>query len=149
MKYFIQWDANLAENVNINLYKSGAFQRTIVTNTSTGAYEWEAALNLIPASDYSIRISSATNPTLFDGSDAAFSIVDAPAINTDSVTRLPDGSVEFILTAPGAATATVLASTNLTDWEVLQTVPITDGTATFIDSTMTNFVCRCYRLRVP
>jgi len=149
VKYFIQWDANLAENVNINLYKSGAFQRTIVTNTSTGAYEWEAALNLIPASDYSIRISSATNATLFDGSDAAFSIVDAPAINTDSVTRLADGSVQFILTAPGAATATVLGSANLTDWEVLQTLPITNGTATFTDSTMTNFVCRCYRLRVP
>lgn len=149
VKYFIQWDANLAENVNIDLYKGGAFLRNIVTNTGTGAYEWEAALNLVPASDYSIRMSSATNALRFDTSDAAFSIVDAPAITAGSVIRLPDGSVQLSLTAPGAATATVLASTNLTAWEVLQTVPVTSGTAAFTDNSAPNYAARFYRVRVP
>ena len=149
VKYFIQWDANLAENVNIELYKGGVFSRTIVTNTSTGAYEWEAALNLVPASDYSIRMSSATNAAVFDASDATFSIVDAPAITASSVTRLPDGSVQFSLTAPGAATATVLGSTNFTVWQVLQTLPATSGAAVFTDNNATNFAYRWYRVRVP
>lgn len=149
VKYFIQWDANLAENVNIDLYKGGAFSRTIVTNTSTGAYEWEAAFSLVPGSDYSIRMSSATNAALFDTSDAPFSIVDAPAINAGSVVRLPAGSVQFDLTAPGAATATVLGSTNLTVWQVLQTVPVNGGTAVFTDNTATNYPARFYRILVP
>jgi hypothetical protein len=149
VKYFIQWDANLAENVNIEMYKGGVFSRTIVTNTSTGAYEWEAALSLVPGSDYSIRMSSATNALLFDTSDAAFSIVDALAITAGSVIRLPDGSVHFSLSAPGAATATVLGSTNLTSWQVLQTVLANGGTAVFTDNTATNYPARFYRILVP
>jgi hypothetical protein len=65
------------------------------------------------------------------------------------VVRLPDGSVQFDLTAPGAATATVLGSTNLTVWQVLQTVPVTGGTAVFTDNNATNYPARFYRILVP
>ena len=47
---------------------------------------------------------------VYDTSDTTFSIVDAPAINAGSVTRLPDGRVQFGLTAPGAAQATPMKS---------------------------------------
>jgi hypothetical protein len=40
-------------------------------------------------------------------------------------------------------------STNLQDWEVLQMVPLTNGSAVFMDGTATNFPHRFYRLRVP
>jgi len=86
---------------------------------------------------------------LFDLSDSTFSIIDAPVINAGTVTRLPDGRVQFGLTAPGAAQATVLGSTNLLTWQELQVVPVTSGSAVFTDDTATNNPVRFYRIRVP
>jgi len=149
LKYFIQWNDNLAESVVIDLYKGGAFLKSLATNSSAGAYQWEAGLTNVPGSDYTIKVSSSTNAALFDVSDSPFSIVDAPVINAGSVTRLADGSVQFSLTAPGVATATVLGSTNLTVWEVLQTVPVTGDNAVFKDNTATNYPARFYRVRLP
>jgi hypothetical protein len=146
----IQWNANVAENIALDLYKAGVFVRTIATNApNIPAYTWSVSVTLVPGSDYSIRIRSTTNSALFDMSDATFSVVDAPAIVSSSVTRLPDGRVQFSLTAPGAAQATVFGSTNLTDWQALQTVPVTSGTASFTDEAAASFSSRWYRLRVP
>ena len=150
LKYFIRWNDNLLENVSIELYKGGAFLKNIITNTpSTVSFKWTVDLGLVPASDYSIRIRSTTNSALFDLSDAPFSIVDAPAINPGSVTRLPDGRVQFTLTAPGASQVTVLASTNLLVWQELPAVPVISGSALFTDDTATNTPARFYRIRVP
>jgi hypothetical protein len=149
-KYFIQWNDNLLENVAIELYKGGVFVKNITTNApSTVSYKWTIDLSLAPASDYSIKIRSSTNATVFDTGDATFSIIDAPSINANSVTRLPDGRVQFGLTAPGAAQVTVLGSTNLTDWQALQPVSVTNGSAVFTEDTATNYPARFYRLRVP
>jgi hypothetical protein len=79
MKYFIQWQDNIAEDVVIDLYKSGVFLASIATNASTGAYLWQVGLNLVPGNDYSIKISSATNAGLFDSSGMPFNI-DVPKI---------------------------------------------------------------------
>gem|GEM_PF-357386 len=83
LKYFIRWNANIAERVVIDLYRAGAFVKTIVTTDNTGAYEWEADLTQAAASDYSIKVRSSTNAAVFDDSDAAFALVAAgdPAIN--------------------------------------------------------------------
>jgi hypothetical protein len=70
-------------------------------------------------------------------------------IDPRSVVRLPDGNVQFEARAPGAATATVFGSTNLLTWQILQTVPVTNGTAVFTDTTATNFPSRFYRARLP
>jgi hypothetical protein len=86
---------------------------------------------------------------VFDASDSTFSIIDAPSIIATSVTRLPDGRVRFSLSAPGAAQATVLGSTNLTVWQALQTITVTNGSAVFTDATAASFASRWYRLRVP
>lgn len=150
LKYFIQWDDNLLENVAIELYKGGSFVKNITTNApSTVSYKWTIDLELPPGSDYSVKIRSATNAAVFDTSDATFSIVDAPTINAKSVTHLSDGRVQFNLTAPGAAQATVLGSTNLTAWKALQTITVTNGSAVFTDRPAANFGSRWYRLRVP
>jgi hypothetical protein len=80
---------------------------------------------------------------------AAFQAAGSVTIDTRSVARLTDGSVQFQAIAPGAATATVLGSTNLLTWQVLQMVPVTNGTAVFTDSAATNFPSRFYRVRLP
>jgi hypothetical protein len=150
LSYVLQWKANIAENVALDLYKAGVFVKTIATNApNIPAYTWPISVSFAPDSDYSIKIRSSTNAALFDESDATFSIVDPPAINAGSVTLLPDGRAQFALTAPGAATATVLGSTNLTNWSVLQTVPVTGGSAVFTDDTATNHPSRFYRLQLP
>ena len=74
LSYFIQWSDNIAESVVIELYKGGAFVKTIATAPSTGAYKWEVGLDLEPGNDYSIKIKSSANGTLSDASDAAFTI---------------------------------------------------------------------------
>ena len=148
-QYYIRWNDNIAENVVVDLYKGGVFLKSIATNASMGAYEWEAGLTLTPASDYAIAVRSATNATPSDLSDLPFSIIDAPVLDASSISRLPGGQLQMALTVPGAVQATVLGSTNLVNWEVLQTVPLTSGSAVFTDDTATNFPTRFYQLRVP
>ena len=148
--YNIQWSNNIAENVALDLYKAGAFIKTLTTNSpNIPAYSWSISVSTVPASDYSIRIRSTTDAALFDMSDAPFSIVDAPTITATSITHLPDERVQFGLTAPGAAQATVLGATNLSAWQLLGTVPLTSGIGVFTDDTATNHASRFYRLRVP
>lgn len=150
LRRFIKWNANLAETVAIQLYQGGTLVRTITTNApNIGAYAWQVDLTLAPGHDYSIRISSSTDAALSDDSDNAFSIIDAPVLDAASVTRRSDGQVQLGLTVPGATQATVLGSSNLSFWEELQAVPLTNGSAVFVDAAATNFPSRFYRLRVP
>ena len=150
LPYFIRWTNNFAENVAIKLYKGGTPIATLTTSAANlGAYYWSINYTNVPASDYSIRISSATNSAVYGVSALPFSIVDAPTFNPGSVNVLPNGNVQFGLTAPGAATATVMVSTNLTTWQVLQSVPVINGSAVVTDNTATNSAARFYRLSLP
>ena len=81
LKYFIQWRDNIAEDVVIDLYKSGVFLTSLATNASTGAYLWQIGMDLVPGNDYSIRISSAANGDLFSSSDMPF-YIDVPKITS-------------------------------------------------------------------
>jgi hypothetical protein len=76
LQYFIRWQDNLAESAVIDLYKGAAFFKSLATNSSAGAFQWLVGLDLVPGSDYSIRVSSATNAALFDSSDLNFSLGD-------------------------------------------------------------------------
>jgi hypothetical protein len=150
----IRWVDNISENVALDIYKGGVSNRTFVASTpSTGAYTWTVGQfqAFPPGSDYTMKIRSTTNPALYDFSPP-FSLITnltSVTINGGSLTNLPDGSVQFGFSIPGALEATVMGSTNLLDWEVLQTVPLTNGSAVFMDGTATNFPCRFYRLCVP
>ncbi len=150
LKYYLRWADNIAENVVIQLYKGGVLAKTIATNAaSNGAYQWQIGFDLTPGSDYSIKISSATNAALFALSASNFSIMDPPQITPGSVVSFLNGRVQFGITAPGAAEVSVLGSSNLWVWQLLQTVPLTSGSAVFTDDTATNFTQRFYRLRAP
>jgi hypothetical protein len=150
MACFIQWDDNLLENVTISLYKAGTLVQTLAASApGRVSYQWQIGQNLVPGNDYSLRIASATNPALFDASDLPFSIVDPPAVAPGSVVQLPDGRVQFAITAAGASSVTVLGSTNLVNWQALQTLPVNSGTAAFTDTSAAGSQRRFYNLRVP
>jgi hypothetical protein len=149
LKYFVQWQGNIGENVVIDLYKAGVYVSTIASNApSTGAYQWPVGLGLTPGSDYTIRISSSTNPALFDTSDSPFSI-DMPYIVPSSLAVLPGGQFRFNLVAPGAAQVSVLGSTNLVNWQLRQVVLVTNSAASFTDTAATNYPTLFYRFSIP
>jgi hypothetical protein len=146
----VQWNCNLAESVRIDLYKSGSFLTNITTNAPfKDAFKWAIPPNLTPGSDYKIQITSVTNSAMISTSAQPFSIVDPPTFNAGSIVVLPDGSVQFGLTAPGAATATVWVSTNLTTWAVLPSGPLINGSEVVTDNAAASFTARFYRLSVP
>jgi hypothetical protein len=94
LPYFIQWNDNITEDIIIELYKGDTLVQTIGTVPSDRAYEWEVGLALEPGCDYSIKVKSSTNGTLFDDSDGTFSI-DIPAgdFDCDGCVRLDDFAV--------------------------------------------------------
>ncbi|HEV2209699.1 MAG TPA: arylsulfotransferase family protein [Verrucomicrobiae bacterium] len=147
LKYFVQWQGNIGENVIIDLYKAGVYVTTITNTPSTGAYQWQVGLSLVPGNDYTIRVTSSTNSALFATSQAPFSI-DMPYIDSSSLKVLPGGQFSFNLVAPGAAQVSVFGSTNLVDWQLLQSLSVTNSTASFTDTTA-NGGNRFYRFHVP
>jgi hypothetical protein len=78
LDFFILWDDNLAEDVVLDLYKGDTFVQTIATVSSIGAYEWEVDLALEPGCDYSIKVKSSENDSIFDMSYAFCIDTDAP-----------------------------------------------------------------------
>ncbi len=71
----VRWTDNLGGNVRIDLYKGGAYHSVIAPSTaSDGSHAWQVAQGLALASDYRVRVTNQTNPTLFAQS-AAFSVV--------------------------------------------------------------------------
>jgi hypothetical protein len=55
----------------------------------------------------------------------------------------------FILTGNSNLIVVVEASTNLVDWQPVQTNTLTTGSAYFSDPQWTNYPSRYYRLRSP
>jgi hypothetical protein len=150
----IRWVGNISENVALDIYKGGVLNRNFVASTpDTGAYTWTVGqFQAFPTgSDYTMKIRSTTNTNLYDFSPPFSMITNLTSVKIDggSVTTLPDGGIQFGFSIPGALEATVMGSTNLLDWEDLQMVPLTNGSAVFTDDTATNFPSRFYRLRVP
>lgn len=147
LKYFVQWQGNLGESVIIDLYKAGVYVTTITNTPSTGAYQWQVGLGLVPGNDYTIRISSSTNSSLFSTSAGPFSI-DMPYIDASSVKMVSGGQFSFNLVAPGASQVSIFGSSDLVHWQLQQILPVTNSSASFIDTTATNTV-RFYRFHIP
>lgn len=149
LPYFLQWDDNVNENVVIDLYKGGTFLKTIKTVSGTVSYKWTADLAVAPGSDYSIRVTSTTNPSVSGFSSGSFSLIDPPVIDKSSVVRHSDGSVEFRVTAVGVSTASVWATSDLRNWSQLQTIEFTNHSASFVDTNAGSTTHRSYRVQVP
>ena len=79
---------------------------------------------------------------------AAFLAVGSIIMDTRSMTRLPDGRIQFgVKAATGAAQLTVWGTTTLSppDWKILGTVPLTGGSGVFIDDPAPTLPTRFYR----
>lgn len=84
--FTVTWRANVTGNVKIDLYKGGVFQSVLsASEPNDRSFKWTVPESLAEADDYSIRISSLTNPVaVVDFSDAPFGVSNA---------QFPDGGV--------------------------------------------------------
>ncbi|MEJ2195722.1 MAG: Ser-Thr-rich GPI-anchored membrane family protein, partial [Ignavibacteriaceae bacterium] len=96
----ITWTDNLIGNVEIQLLKGGLFHSVVAASTpSDGSYIWTIPGSITGASDYSIKISSVDDGSLFDLSDANFTL-----------------SNELIVTVPNGAESWQAGSSQSINW---------------------------------
>ena len=150
----LRWLGNIPESVALDIYANGVSNRTFVTSTAdSGAYTWTVGqFQAFPvASNYTMKIRSTVNPSLyaFSGPFSLITNVSNLTIKDASLAALPSGALQFGFSIPGAMEATVLGSTDLTNWSLVQVVPLTNNAAVFTDPAATNYPTRFYRLRVP
>jgi len=105
----INWTytGNPGTYVKIELYKGGTLSSTIITSTfvgssGSGSYNWTIPSGQTPGADYQIKVSSATNTSWNDMSDASFAIVATYSIS-GTVTGAGTG---VTVALNGASTAT-------------------------------------------
>ena len=73
--YYITWDDNIRENVRLELYKDGSFDRTIANSTgSDGSYNWMVPTSIASGGDYQVKITSVSDVSVSDLSDSNFTI---------------------------------------------------------------------------
>ncbi|MGK7921220.1 MAG: lectin like domain-containing protein [Trichodesmium sp.] len=73
--YTITWDDNINENVKLELYKGGSFNRTIASSTqSDGSYSWTVPASITNGSNYKVKITSTSNNSVSDFSNSNFTI---------------------------------------------------------------------------
>jgi len=100
-------------NVDIALYKGGSLLQNIVSSTANdGSYSWLIPTTLAAGNDYKIRISKYGDVTIYDESNANFSIT----ITTTSITVLSPNGGETLPTG----------STQIITWTSLGTAAITN-----------------------
>lgn len=96
----ITWIASVAGNVDITLLKGGSPHLAIATNQANdGSYSWSVPGSLVDGVDYRIRVSSTSNSTYNDSSDADFQILQAPtledALDTSGITWTTSGGADW------------------------------------------------------
>ncbi len=85
----ITWtsDGPAGDSVAIELFRGGSFDSTITSITpNNGSFSWTIPADLEPGVDFRVRVTSLSEPGLFDESDGDFSIVTAgPDTDNDGV----------------------------------------------------------------
>jgi hypothetical protein len=82
----ITFTDNIPEFVRIHLYKGGVFDSVINDSTrSDGSTNWNIPHSTTPGTDYTIKITSVLDSTLFDFSDADFTLLEAPIVITSPI----------------------------------------------------------------
>jgi hypothetical protein len=125
---------------------------TVWSTTTLSPPDWKI-LGTVPLTDgrgVFIDELAPTGPTRFYR--ASFQEVGPVIIYLRSLTQLPDGRVQFGVTAgPGATQLTVWGAATLSapDWKILGTVPLTGGLGVFIDELAPTGPTRFYRATVP
>ncbi|NUQ82635.1 MAG: aryl-sulfate sulfotransferase [Bacteroidetes bacterium] len=88
-KYFIQWESNDADSVNLFLKHATTGAVTVLVDSllNTGSWYWTVPLSFQSGSLYKILVSDTNQPDITDSSDASFSVglsVEGP---TDGIVR--------------------------------------------------------------
>jgi len=81
----ITWSTTgtVGDNVKIKLFKNGVLSQWISGGTANdGSLSWKIPASLVPGADYRVQIYSATDYTIVDNSDRAFSITAPPLLVT-------------------------------------------------------------------
>ncbi len=86
LAHSVTWSDNFGGDVNIALYHNGVYSTSLATNTpSDGEYLWQPDPSLPVGSGYTVRVTSVISPTVFDASDAPFTLNDGIVIARDDV----------------------------------------------------------------
>ena len=83
----IRWDDNLDENVNIELFKGGAYDSDIAANiTNDDTEDWLVPISLLAGDNYSIKISNVSDGSISDESvDFTISAIIPTVITQDAI----------------------------------------------------------------
>ncbi|MCS6967229.1 MAG: Ser-Thr-rich GPI-anchored membrane family protein [Cytophagales bacterium] len=81
--YDITWISNLPGNVRIDLVRGSVIVRNIANNVSGNIFRWTLPTDIIPGSDYRIRITNLTDETRFD-ENTGFITITRPQIRVIS-----------------------------------------------------------------
>jgi len=93
------WTGNPGPNVKIALYKGGAWYAMISSSTpNDGWFSCAIPCSVEPASDYKVKITSLSDPSVYDFSDGNFSVT------------------SFRLTAPGCGVCWKRGTTHSITW---------------------------------
>ena len=101
----ITWSStdNVGANVKIRLLKGALFLVLAESTPNTGVFDWAVQDYLPDGSDYLIEVSSATNPGIFDTSDATFTIAGGITVTNpnggETVTRETTETITWDSTA--------------------------------------------------
>jgi murein DD-endopeptidase MepM/ murein hydrolase activator NlpD len=86
----ITWTDNLGGEVNIALYQNGLYSAMLANNTaSEGTYLWTPDPAVTTGPGYTIRVTSVTNPSLYDESNVPFTLTDTQLVARDDFGMTP------------------------------------------------------------
>ncbi|MBD2663841.1 Calx-beta domain-containing protein [Richelia sinica] len=128
----ITWTDNIAENVNIDLYKGGNFYVTLFSNTpSDGSENWILGNNLPAGSDYSIKITSINNGNVYDVSNRNFSIIASPPSSDPFTPLLTQQSAQYFKDRPQFYTTGNIFAQSMYGSSLINGTGYTEGNCTW------------------
>jgi len=89
----ITWSsANVSGNVKIELYKGGSLDSTLTSDTANNdSYSWAISSGLTAGADYKIRVTSLVDTSVYDDSNANFTLSEPSTITVTD----PDGGEDW------------------------------------------------------
>jgi len=88
--YTISWEANISDNINIELYKGNTFIKAIAENIeNNGTFSWNIENTFEEGNNYKVKIASFENATIFKETGLFTIMEDAPpTVTTTNVTNI-------------------------------------------------------------
>ena len=112
---------------------------------ATGSRYTVAGTQYTNAGTYSVLVTNIAGTSI--SSNALLTILTASPAQFQSVTQLPDRSLQLLLAGDAGATYYVQSSTNLVDWTALTNITLTSGASAFNIAGLTNDAQHYFRAR--